>query len=237
MTELSFLAETMLRLLTGVPLTLSLAGLSIAAGALLAVLLTIARQASPLLGALVRGYVFVLRGTPLLVQLFLIYYGLSQFPEVRQSVLWPFLRQPYWCAILAFSLNTAAYGSEILRGGLLAVPQGTVEAGQALGLSRPQLYRTVILPLAVRLALPAYGNEIVIMVKSTALASIVTLMEVTGIAHELIADTFRAFEVFGCAGAIYLSINAAIAATVHRLERALSVPDPSMDRPRIERPA
>ena len=224
MIELEFLASTMLRLLEGVPLTLSLASLSVSAGLVLAVLLTLARQASPALAMFVRAYVFVLRGTPLLVQLFIIYYGLSQFPEVRQSVLWPFLRQPYWCAILAFTLNTAAYGSEILRGGLLAVPRGTVEAGMALGLSRFQLYRTIVLPLATRLALPAYGNEVVIMVKSTALASIVTLMDVTGIAHELIADTFRAFEVFGCAGAIYLSITAAIAWSVHRLERRLAVP-------------
>lgn len=223
MIEGSFLLETMARLLGGLPLTLSLAGLSVLAGGVLAILLTIARQASSTLAWGVRGYVYVLRGTPLLVQLFLIYYGLSQFPEVRQSVLWPFLRQPYWCAILAFTLNTAAYGSEILRGGLESVPQGAVEAGRALGLSRLQLHRTIVLPLAVRLALPAYGNEIVIMVKSTALASIVTLMDVTGIAHEIIADTFRAFEVFGCAGAIYLALNAAIAWSVHRLERRLAI--------------
>lgn len=222
--EAEFLLQTMLRLLDGVPLTLSLAGLSVMAGGALAVVLTLLRRASPVLGALVRGYVFVLRGTPLLVQLFLIYYGLSQFPEVRHSALWPFLRQPYWCAILAFTLNTAAYGSEILRGGLLAVPSGAIEAGQALGLSRLQVYRTITIPLAVRLALPAYGNEIIIMVKSTALASIVTLMDVTGIAAQLIADTFRAFEVFGCAGAIYLAINAAITLSLHRLEAWLAIP-------------
>ncbi len=220
----AFLLSTLLRLLEGLPLTLSLAGLSVAAGGVLAVLLTILRRTSPWLGALVRGYVFVMRGTPLLVQLFIIYYGLSQFPEIRQSAAWPFLRQPYWCAILAFALNTAAYGSEILRGGLEAVPPGMIEAGKALGLSPLRLYRAVILPIATRLALPAYGNEIVIMVKSTALASIVTLMDVTGIAHELIADTFRAFEVFGCAGAIYLSLNAAIAWCVHLAERRLAVP-------------
>lgn len=222
--EAAFILEAMVRLLDGVPLTLSLAGLSIAAGGTLAVLLTILRRASPVLGMLVSGYVFVLRGTPLLVQLFLIYYGVSQFPAVRHSALWPFLRQPYWCAILAFTLNTAAYGYEILRGGLQAVPRGTVEAGQALGLSRLQVYWKIILPLAVRLALPAYGNEIIIMVKSTALASIVTLMDVTGIAAELIADTFRAFEIFGCAGAIYLMINAALTFSLHRLERWLAIP-------------
>ena len=233
MIEGSFLLTTMLRLLAGLPLTLSLAGLSIAAGAVLAIVLTVLRQASPVLGAAVRAYVFVLRGTPLLVQLFLIYYGLSQFPGMRHSALWPFLRQPYWCAILAFTLNTAAYGSEILRGGLLAVPRGTVEAGKALGLSRSQQYRTIILPLTARLALPAYGNELIIMVKSTALASIITLMDVTGIAHQLIADTFRAFEVFGCAGAIYLSINAAITWALHGLERWLAIPTQGATAPGI----
>lgn len=214
----------MRRLLAGLPLTLSIGAASIAAGLALAVLLTVARRAAPVLAPLVGAYVYVLRGTPLLVQLFLIYYGLSQFPELRQSVLWPFLRQPYWCAVLALSLNTAAYTSEIMRGGLLAVPGGVIEAGMALGLSRAQLYRTIVLPLALRLALPAYGNEVVIMVKSTALASIVTLMDVTGIAHEIIAETFRAFEVFGCAGAIYLALNAAIAGCIHRLEGWLAIP-------------
>ena len=191
-------------------------------------LLTAARQSSPMLGWLVRGYVFVLRGSPLLVQLFVIYYGLSQFQSVRQSEPWPFLRQPYWCAILAFTLNTAAYGSEIIRGGLNAVLRGTVEAGQALGLSHWQLYRTVVMPLAVRLALPAYSHEVVLMVKATALASIVTLMDVTGVAHEIIADTFRAFEVFAWAGAIYLAINGAIAWIATRLEQRLSIPGTSV---------
>src|SRR6185312_10838812 len=108
----------------------------------------------------------VLRGTPLLLQIFLIYYGLGQFAAVRASVLWPFLREPYWCAILALSLNTAAYSSEILRGGLLAVPHGAVEAARVSGMSGALLYRRIILPLAIRQALPAYGNELVVMVKS-----------------------------------------------------------------------
>lgn len=224
MSEADFLLHTMRRLLGGVPLTVSLSALSVAVGFVLAVLLTILRRTFLVGRWFVQGYVFVLRGSPLLVQLFLIYYGLSQFPEVRRSALWPFLREPYWCAILAFSLNTAAYASEIMRGGLDAVPRGAIEAGRALGLSRWQLYRTVVLPLATRLALPSYGNEVVIMVKATALASIVTLMDVTGIAAEIIADTFRAFEVFACAGAIYLILTALIGAATSAAERALAVP-------------
>ncbi len=220
--DFAFLAEVMGRLLPGVPLTLLLASLSIGAGAVLALLLALLRASSRLGAAIVRAYVFVLRGSPLLVQLFLIYYGLSQFPAVRQSVLWPILRQPFWCAVLALSLNTAAYGSEIIRGGLRAVPPGPVEAARALGLSGARLYGLVVLPLALRQALPAYGNEVVIMVKSTALASVVTLMELTGIAHDIIGETFRAFEVFLCAGAIYLALNSVIARGVTLLERRLS---------------
>ena len=216
-----FLWDTLARLLAGVPLTLALAATSIVCGGMLALALALLRRSSGAGAAFVRSYVWLFRGSPLLVQLFLIYYGLSQFPAVRQSILWPFLRQPYWCAILALALNTAAYASEIIRGGLDSVPRGAVEAGRALGLSRVRLYRLVIFPLAVRQALPAYGNEVVIMVKSTSLASIVTLMEITGIAHELISDTFRAFEVFLCAGAIYLLINAVIVWGVNGLERRL----------------
>ncbi len=220
--DLPFLAEVMGRLLPSLPLTLLLAALSVAVGAVLALLLSLLRASSRAGAALVGTYVFVLRGSPLLVQLFLIYYGLSQFPAVRGSVLWPFLRQPFWCAVLALSLNTAAYASEIIRGGLRAVPPGPVEAARALGLSGVRLYGLVILPLALRQALPGYGNEVVIMVKSTALASVVTLMELTGIAHDIIGETFRAFEVFLCAGAIYLALNSIIARGVSLLERRLS---------------
>ncbi len=220
--DLPFLAEVMGRLLPGLPLTLLLAALSVAVGAVLALLLSLLRASSRAGAALVGTYVFVLRGSPLLVQLFLIYYGLSQFPAVRGSMLWPFLRQPFWCAVLALSLNTAAYASEIIRGGLRAVPPGPVEAARALGLSGVRLYGLVILPLALRQALPGYGNEVVIMVKSTALASVVTLMELTGIAHDIIGETFRAFEVFLCAGAIYLALNSIIARGISLLERRLS---------------
>lgn len=220
--DLPFLAEVMGRLLPGLPLTLLLAALSVGAGAVLALLLALLRASSRVGAALVGAYVFVLRGSPLLVQLFLIYYGLSQFPAIRGSVLWPFLRQPFWCAVLALSLNTAAYGSEIIRGGLRAVPPGPVEAARALGLSGIRLYGLVVLPLALRQALPGYGNEVVIMVKSTALASVVTLMELTGIAHDIIGETFRAFEVFLCAGAIYLALNSVIARGIALLERRLS---------------
>ena len=220
--DVAFLADTTGKLLAGLPLTLVLAGGSVGIGMLLALLLSLLRASSRIGEWLVRGYVFAFRGSPLLVQLFLVYYGLSQFPALRQSALWPFLRQPFWCAILALSLNTAAYGSEAIRGGLRAVPAGPVEAARAMGMSRLQVLGLVVLPLALRQALPAYGSEIVIMVKSTALASVVTLMEVTGIAHAIIGETYRALEVFLCAGAIYLLLNTVIARGIVLLERRLT---------------
>ena len=217
-----FLADTMVKLLAGVPLTLELTFISVGMGAVLAVLLAVLR-ASVAIGAwLVRLYVFALRGTPLLLQIFLIYYGLGQFAFVREGVLWPFLRQPFWCAILALTLNTAAYGSEIIRGGLQSVPPGAIEAARVSGMSGVLLYRRIILPLAIRQALPAYGNEVIAMVKSTSLASIVTLMEISGIAYSIISETYRALEVFICAGALYLLINFLLSRAVAALETWLT---------------
>jgi len=221
--DFDFLKETVLLLLSGVPLLLQLSFFSIAAGALFAVLLALMRlSGNPVLDHAARSYVFVFRGTPLLVQIFLIYYGLGQFPEIRQSFLWPFLREPYWCALLALTLNTAAYSSEIIRGGILSVPFGQIEAARACGMSRGLIFRRIIVRQGLIVALPAYGNEIILMTRSTALASTITLMEVTGIASKLISETFRAVEVFICAGAIYLILNFAISRAIALLERRLS---------------
>jgi octopine/nopaline transport system permease protein len=222
MAEIAFLAGTLWALLGGVPLTVGLTVSSVGVGAMLALLLALMRAGSRTGALFVRFYVMMFRGTPLLLQIFLIYYGLGQFAAVRQSPLWPFLREPWCCAILALALNTAAYTSEILRGGRAAVPAGAVEAGRAAGMSRLLLLRRVILPLAIRQALPAYGNELITMVKSTSLASLVTLMEVTGVAYAIISETYRAVEVFLCAGAIYLALNFALARAVGELEAWLS---------------
>lgn len=206
--DFAFMADTMRQLLAGVPLLLQLAFASLAIGAIIAVTLAVMRiSGMKLLDGLARAYIFIFRGSPLLVQLFLIYYGLGQFSTIRDSFLWPFLREPFWCALLALALNTGAYGAEIVRGGLRAVPFGAVEAARACGMSRLLSFRRIILPLAIRQALPAYTSEMILMVKATSLASIVTLMEVTGIAHKLISQTFRAIEIFICAGIIYLVLN------------------------------
>ena len=219
-----FLSETFLNLLSGVPLTLNLALVSTAFGALLAVLLTLMRLSSwrPV-GWVAQFYVFVFRGTPLLVQMFVIYYGLGQFrPTLQAWGLWVFFREPYWCAIFALSLNTAAYGSEILRGGLQAVPHREVEAARASGMWGFLLYRRIIFPIAIRQALPAYGSEIILMVKATSLASVITMLEVTGLAAKLISQSYRAVEVFVVAGLIYLALNFVITRLVALIEWWLS---------------
>lgn len=224
MIDAKFMGETFLSLLRGLPLTLNLAFGSVALGLLTALLLTAMRTSRiSVLAWFARGYVFAFRGTPLLVQIFLIYYGLGQFrPELQAIHLWSFFREPYWCALLALTLNTAAYVSEIVRGGLQAVPQGQVEAARACGMSRLLLYRRIIVPIALRQALPAYGNELILVVKATSLASIITMMEVTGIAYKLISQTFRAIEIFACAGAIYLTLNFVVTRLVQALEHRLS---------------
>ncbi|MFB9979357.1 ABC transporter permease [Mesorhizobium kowhaii] len=222
--DFAFFAEILPKLLAGLPLTLELAGTSILLGAILALALALAqRLRQPLIDWPIKGFVAMFRGTPLLVQIFLIYYGLGQFrPTLQELGLWGLFREPYWCAILALTLNTAAYGSEILRGAMQSVPTGQIEAAQAFGMTRLMTLRRIVLPIALRQALPSYGNEIILMVKGTSLASIVTLMEITGIAQGIISQTYRAMEVFVCAGAIYLILNFIITRTLGRLEYNLS---------------
>jgi octopine/nopaline transport system permease protein len=219
--DIVFLIEAFTRILAGVPLTLQLASLSLAAGFVLACALAGMRLSGILpLNWIAWAWIFVFRGTPLLVQVFLIYYGLPRF--IRGTWAWPYLREPWWCALLALSLNTAAYGAEILRGGFLSVPRGQVEAARACGMSGVRLLRRIVFPIALRQALPAYGNEMILMVKATSLASIITLMEITGLAQKLISESFRAVEVFVVAGGFYLFINFLITRAVMAMEFWLS---------------
>ncbi|MCA1371793.1 ABC transporter permease [Bradyrhizobium sp. BRP14] len=221
--DIAFASETLMSLLSALPLTLELAVTAIALGSVLALALALARLSGILaLDWFARAYVFLFRGTPLLVQIFLIYYGLSQFPAVRHSIFWPVLREPYWCAVLALMLNTAAYASEIIRGGLLSVPHGQVEAARACGMPRFMIFRRIVMPLAIRQALPGYGNEMISMVKATSLASIITLMEITGVAARIISETYRVIEVFVVAGAIYLAINFLLTRLIAFVEHRLS---------------
>ncbi len=203
--------DSLPELAEGAVLTIELVAISGVLGLALAVPLALARVARPLwLRAGPFAYIFFFRGTPLLIQIFLVYYGASQFEVVRESFLWPILREAYWCAIIAFTLNTAAYTAEILRGAIQAVPEGEVEAAKAIGMGRWMRLRRVVLPRAFRIALPAYSNEVILMLKGSALASTITLLDLTGVARTLIAKTYMPIELFLAAGLFYLVITGII---------------------------
>lgn len=223
LTELNFFADIFMRLLAGVPLTIVLAATAICFGGILGMCLVFMRISGRCLPDLIaRGYISIFRGTPLLVQIYLIYYGLSQFPEVRSSYLWPFFRQPWWCAVLALSLNTAAYVAEIVRGSIITVDKGQIEAALTYGMRTSLIYRRIILPQAFVRMLPAYGNEIILMIKATSLASTITILEVTGIAAQAISETYRPIEVFAVAGMIYLFLNFIAGFLIQQAEQRLS---------------
>ncbi len=211
------------KLLMGAVTTLELVALGLLFGALLAVPTALLR-ASPFLAlrAPAFAYIFFFRGTPLLVQIFLVYYGLSQFDYIRQSALWPILREPYWCAIIAFALNTGAYTAEILRGAIEAVPAGEVQAARAFGMSYGVRMRRIILPRAFRIGMPAYGNEIILMLKGSALASTITLLDLTGMARTIIARTYMPVEIFLAAGVLYLAITFVFTQGYRLLEKRLN---------------
>ncbi len=210
-------------LLKGLWMTLTLAVLSVVIGFNLGLGLALMRgSGNALVSGFARGYSFAFRGTPLLVQLFLIYYGLGQIKFVHDiAPLWWVVSEGSRCAVLALALNTAAYTSEILRGGLNAVPIGLVEAAKACGMSRMMRFRRIEFPLAIRQALPAYGNELVLMVKGTSLASTITVLEITGYAKRLMSQTFAIFEVFAIAGMLYLLLNLALIGAIRAFERRL----------------
>lgn len=208
----------------GAWLTLQLVGVSVIAGLIFALPLGIARSSRHFpVRALPYAYIFFFRGTPLLVQLFLVYYGLAQFEAVRQGPLWPYLRDPYWCAIITMTMHTAAYIAEIIRGAIQNVPPGEVEAARALGMSRSRTLWHIILPRATRIGLPAYSNEVILMLKASALASTITLLELTGMARKIAARTYLHEEMFLTAGLIYLVIAFILMQGFKLLERWLRV--------------
>ena len=151
-----------------------------------------------------KTYIYFFRGTPLLVQMFLLYYGMGQFEEIRESILWILFKEAYWCAIIAFALNTAGYTAEILRGAIEQTPFGEIEAANASGMSKSTLYRRIILPGSFRRALPAYGNEVIFMLHGSALAGVITIVDLFGAAKIVNSRYFVPFESFITAGFFYL---------------------------------
>ena len=193
------------KLLNATLVTLKLLSLSLIFGLILGLFFAILRlNKNIFLNKFSYFYSYVFRGTPLLVQIFIIYFGLGQLEFLRSSFLWIILKEPYWCAIIAFSLNTGAYTSEILRSAFETINKGFIEAGNSLGISKKIIFYKIQIPIAIRQSLPAYGNEIILMLKGTSLASTVTLMDLTGVAKYIISTTFKPIEVFIVAGGIYL---------------------------------
>ncbi|MBZ9663192.1 ABC transporter permease [Pseudomonas sp. LMG 31766] len=193
---------------SGLLVTFELLLIALALGLLLAVPLALMRVSrSPLVNFPAWLYTYVIRGTPMLVQLFLLYYGLAQFDVIRDSFMWPYFSSATFCACLAFAINTSAYTAEILAGSLKATPPGEIEAARAMGMSRAQLYRRILLPSALRRALPQYSNEVIMMLHTTSLASLVTLIDLTGAARTISSQYYMPFEAFITAGLFYLLLT------------------------------
>ena len=188
--------------------TLLLLLISLPIGFILSLIFALGRVSkNKILSKTIEYYIFVIRGTPLLVQIYLIYFGLGSVKAIRESFLWIALKEPFWCGVIALTINTVAYGSEIFRGGIQAVSKGQVESGKSLGFSRIGLLRKIIFPIALRQVLPTYGNELILMVKATSLVSLTTYMEMTGIARRIMAVTWAPVEAFVAAGILYLFLN------------------------------
>jgi len=213
------------RLISGALLTLQLLGISVVIGLMIAIPLGIARSSKNIfVKALPFTYMFFFRGTPLLIQLFLLYYGAAQFKLITETVwLWSYLRDPYWCALTVMTMHTAAYIAEIVRGALAVVPVGETEAAFAVGMSRMQVMWHITLPRAVRIGLPAYSNEVILMLKASSLASTLTLLEITGMARTIIARTAQAVEIFIAAALFYLVITFILVMFFRLLEKVLRV--------------
>ncbi len=211
------------KLLSATIITLKLLSASLFFGLFIGLLFAILRMNKNLIiNKFAYGYSYVFRGTPLLVQIFIIYFGLGQIEYLRSTILWIILKEPYWCAIIAFALNTGAYTSEILRSAFQTIKPGYIEAGKSLGISNKIIFYKIQIPIAIRQSLPAYGNEIILMLKGTSLASTVTLMDLTGVAKYIISTTFKPIEVFIVAGSIYLFLTFLVHTTIKYLERKFS---------------
>ncbi len=204
----------------GMWMTLQLTALSLLIGFCIALPFGLIRAKSNGIGSkLINIYVYAFRGTPLLVQLYLIYYGLSQFEWVRDSFAWVVLREAWWCALIAFSLNSGAYATEIIRGAVQSVPEGELEAAKSLGLSPFKVNQLVLIPSALRRALPQYGNEVVFMLHGSVVASIITIQDILGVGRTLNARYYLAYEGFLTAAALYMALAFVVVFAFRQLEK------------------
>ena len=215
----SLIYKNFFLVLSGLDNTILLLLISLPLGFVLALLFALGRVSKiTLLSRTIASYIFVIRGTPLLVQIYLIYFGLGSEKFIRESFLWYALKEPFWCGVIALTINTVAYGAEIFRGGIQSIEKSQVESGLSLGFGKFLLLRKIILPIAIRKVLPSYGNELILMVKATSLVSLTTYMEMTGIARKIMAKTFAPVEAFIAAGILYLFLNFLMVQFVKYLE-------------------
>ncbi len=221
--DLELMINSFPKLVGATTITLKLLSVSLIIGLFIGMLFAILRlNKNFFINKFAYGYSYLFRGTPLLVQIFIIYFGLGQIEYLRTTFLWTILKEPYWCAIIAFALNTGAYTSEILRSAFETIKPGVIEAGRSLGISSKVIFYKIQIPIAIRQSLPAYGNEIILMMKGTSLASTVTIMDLTGVAKYIISTTFRPVEVFIVAGGIYLFMTFLIHNVIKFLEKKYS---------------
>ncbi len=181
---------------------------------------------NPLIWVPAHGYIQLFRSTPFLVQLYLIYYGcgaiLAHTPAIRYSFLWPFLRDAFWYGVVALSLNTAAYTGNVLRGAIEAVPFGEIEAGRAFGMSKWLIFWRIVLPRAIRICLPTMSGETILLMKTTALLSTVTILDLMGTARFIVAQTFRVYEPLLAAAMLYVVLTFIITRGFRFMERYLN---------------
>ena len=221
--DLDLIINSFPKLLSASIITLKLLSVSLMIGMFIGLFFAILRIKNNIIfGKIAYVYSYIFRGTPLLVQIFIIYYGFGQVDFIRESFLWIILKEPYWCAVIAFALNTGAYTSEILRSAFQTIKPGYIEAGKSLGVANKIIFYKIQIPIAIRQSLPAYGNEIILMLKGTSLASTVTLMDLTGVAKYIISTTFKPIEVFVIAGSIYLFMTFIIHNLIKFLEKKYS---------------
>ena len=221
--DLELMISSFPKLLGATIITLKLLSVSLIIGLIIGLIFAILRlNKNIFINRFAYLYSYVFRGTPLLVQIFIIYFGLGQIEYLRSTFLWIILKEPYWCAIIAFALNTGAYTSEILRSAFQTIKSGLIEAGKSLGISNKIIFYKIQIPIAIRQSLPAYGNEMILMMKGTSLASTVTLMDLTGVAKYIISTTFKPVEVFIVAGGIYLFMTFIIHNLIKFLEKKYS---------------
>ncbi|WP_319534258.1 arginine ABC transporter permease ArtM [uncultured Vibrio sp.] len=207
------------QLVEGLGTSIQLTVASLIVGCILALLMTLTLiLRTPGLHWLSRGIITLFTGTPLLVQIFLVYYGPGQFDVIRESFLWSWLRQPWFCAMVALALNTASYSTQLFKGAFNAIPSGQWQACRALGMDKSTTLK-VLLPYAIRRAVPAYSNEVILVFKGTSLASTITIMDLMGYAQRINAQTYDTLTVFGVAGAFYLTVNGILTLIFRKVEK------------------